>query len=107
MVCWLKPGGEVDDPGHGADFDGVSGSWIAVSFGQDAKGLETPNAMLDADAEPAQSMIVSAFIFCQGSCFGFFVGNIDAGMVILKSLIATVGIYVGCRWQWWSAPTDI
>jgi hypothetical protein len=29
----LKPGGEFDDPGHVADFDSASSSWIAVSFG--------------------------------------------------------------------------
>jgi len=62
--------------------------------------------MLDADSEPAQSMIVSAFIFCQGPCLGFLVWDIDTGMVILKSLIATVGIYVGGRWQWWPTPSD-
>ena len=44
--------------------------------------------MLDADAEPAQSMIVSAFIFCQGFCFGFFIWDIDTGMVVLKPLVA-------------------
>ena len=44
--------------------------------------------MLDADAEPAQSMIVSAVIFCQGVCFGFLVWDIDTGMVILKPLVA-------------------
>ena len=63
--------------------------------------------MLDADAEPAQSMIVSAFIFCQGFCFGFLVWDIDTGMVILKPLVATVGIDVGRRRQRWSAPTDL
>ena len=50
--------------------------------------------MLDADPEPAQSMIIGAFIFCQGSCLGFLVGDVDAGMVFLKPLIATVGIDV-------------
>ena len=44
--------------------------------------------MLDADAEPAQSMIVIAFIFCQWSCLGFLVWDIDTGMVILKPLVA-------------------
>ena len=29
--------GDVEDTGHVADLDGVSVSWIAVSFGQDAE----------------------------------------------------------------------
>lgn len=57
----VKPGGEVDDSGDCADFDGVSSSWIAVSFGQDEEGLETLDATLDADTEPAQSVIAIAF----------------------------------------------
>ena len=28
---------QVDDAGNGADFDSVSTSWVAVSFGQDAE----------------------------------------------------------------------
>ena len=63
--------------------------------------------MLDADAEPAQSMIVSAFIFCQEFWLGFLVWDIDTGMVILKPLVATVGIDVGRRRQRWSAPADL
>ena len=51
--------------------------------------------MLDADAVPAQSKIVSAFIVSQGFWFGFLVWDIDTGMVILKPLVATVGIDVG------------
>jgi hypothetical protein len=50
--------------------------------------------MLDADTEPAQSMIGIAFILCQGPCPGFLVGDVDSGMVILKPLVATVGIDV-------------
>ncbi len=53
-----KPGGEVDDPGYGTDFDGITISWVAVSFGQDAKELEATDAMLDADPEPAQSVVI-------------------------------------------------
>jgi len=34
-----KPGGDVEDAGHGADLDAVSAFWIAVSLGQDAEGL--------------------------------------------------------------------
>ena len=50
--------------------------------------------MLDAHAEAAQGVIIGALIFCQGSCLGFLVGDIDAGVIFLKSLIATVGIDV-------------
>ena len=63
--------------------------------------------MLDADAVPAQSKIVSAFIVSQGFWFGFLVWDIDTGMVILKALVATVGIDVGRRRQRWSAPADL
>ena len=38
---------------------------------------------------------------------GFLVGNFNAGMVILKPLVATVGIEAGRRQQRWSALTDL
>ena len=72
----------------------ISTSWIAVSFGQNAEGLEAADAVLNAHSEAAQSVIIGALIFCQGSCLGFLVGDIDAGVVFLKPLIATVGIDV-------------
>ena len=42
--------------------------------------------MLDAYAEPAQGVIVGALLLGQWSCFGFLVGNFDAGMVALEPL---------------------
>ena len=50
--------------------------------------------MLNAYPEAAQSVVIGALIFCQGSCLGFLVGDIDAGVVSLKPLIATVGVDV-------------
>jgi len=76
----LKPSDETDGPGHGADFDGVSSSLIAVPFGQDAEELKTPNAMLEADAEPAQSTILIAFILCQWSCLGLLTTNVGRAL---------------------------
>lgn len=66
-----KPGCEVDDPGYGAGFDCVSASWIAVSFGQDAESLEAGDAVLDTHPEAVQSMVIGAFILCQGTCLVF------------------------------------
>ena len=62
--------------------------------------------MLDAHSEPAQSVVVGAFILCQRPRFGFLVGDIDAGMIILKSLVAAVGMDAGIRRQRRSASAD-
>ena len=62
--------------------------------------------MLDAYAEPAQGVIVGALLLGQWSCFGFLVGNFDAGMVTLEPLVATVGVDVGVPRQGWPAPPD-
>ena len=63
--------------------------------------------MFNAYSEPAQGVIVGSLILCQRPALGFLVGNFNAGMVILKPLVATVGIEVGRRRQRWSAPTDL
>lgn len=63
--------------------------------------------MFNAYSEPAQGVIVGSLILCQRPSLGFLVGNFNAGMVILKPLVATVGIEVGRRRQRWSAPTDL
>ena len=62
--------------------------------------------MLDTHPEAAQSMVIGAFILCQGTCLGFLVRDIDAGVIILKPLITTVGVDMGRRWQWRPAPAD-
>ena len=63
--------------------------------------------MFNAYSEPAQGVIVGSLILYQRPSLGFLVGNFNAGMVILKPLVATVGIEVGRRRQRWSAPTDL
>ena len=62
--------------------------------------------MLNAYSEAAQSVVVGTFILCQGACLGFLVGDVDGGMVILKSLVATVSIDVGRRRQRRPPPSD-
>ena len=106
MNSGSKSGGDVEDAGHGADLDAVSAFWIAVSFGQDAEGLEAGDGVLDADAEPAQGVVVDALIFCQRSCLGFLVGNFNAGMILLEPLVTAVGIDMGGLWQGRPATAD-
>jgi hypothetical protein len=48
--------------------------------------------MLETHTEPAQSVIIGAFIICQRVFFGFLVGDFDAGMVIVNR-----SRYCGCR----------
>ena len=62
--------------------------------------------MLDANPEPAQSVVIRAFIFCQGPFPCFLVRDVDTGVMFLKPLITTVGVDVRRRRQRWSAPSD-
>ncbi len=58
----FKPGGDVEDTGHVADFDGVSVSWIAVSFGQDAEP-ELSSSIRIPKTSPSWS--IGWIIFCK------------------------------------------
>ena len=106
MNSGSKPCGDVEDAGHGADLDAVSASWIAVSFGQNAEGLEAGDGVLDAHAEPAQGVVVGALILCQGSFLGFLVGNFNTGVILLEPLVTVVGIDMGGLWQGRPATAD-
>lgn len=86
--------GQVDDPGDGADFDGVSVPGIAVFLGEDAKGFEPRDAVFDPHPIAAEGMVVFFLIFRQRFIFGSLVGHFDGGVLLLQPLIAAVGVGV-------------
>ena len=101
-----EPIHQVDDPSDGADFDAVSVTWVAVTFGQNAECLESSNAMFHSHPKAAEGMVVIAFFFGERPVFCFLVRDFDGGVVLLKSLVATVGIDMGVLWQRRSTTTD-
>ena len=57
-----KACGEIDDAGDDGELCGAGGFWIAISVGENAKGLEAGDGVLDADTEAAEGSVVSALV---------------------------------------------
>ena len=83
---------EIDNTRDDGELGAVGGFWVAVSVGENAKGLQAGDGVFDAHTEAAEAVVVSAFVLGQRFFLRSFIGDVRRGVVVLIALIAAVGV---------------